>query len=86
MKNQNRIEELLAESLRNQDKQAELLTKHSITIEKQSEKLDQVVLAVKDMSKAVILMTDSLDAVIRKFEKIDDHERRIQSLEKRLGK
>ena len=93
MKNESRIEELLAESLRNQDKQAELLKKHSISIEQMSEaigqqsgKLDQVVLAIREMSKAVILMTDSLDTVIHKIDKIDDHERRIQLLERRIGK
>jgi len=70
MKNESRIEELLAESLGNQDRQ--------------SEKLDKVVDAVKDMSKAVHRLTDVEETMITKYDKIDDHEKRIRSIERKL--
>ena len=70
MKNESRIEELLAESLGNQDRQ--------------SEKLDNVVDAVKDMSKAVHQLTDVVETMITKYDKIDDHEKRIRSIERKL--
>lgn len=91
MKNESRVEELLAESLRSQDRQAELLAKHSKISESQSrilisnsDKLDNVVVAVKDMSKAVHQLTDVVETMISKYDKIDDHEKGIRSIERKL--
>jgi regulator of PEP synthase PpsR (kinase-PPPase family) len=76
MKNEDKIVELLAESLRKQDLQAELL-------QSQGQKLDMVIEVIKDLSSAVKHNINSVESMLSKFDQINDHEKRISALEKK---
>ena len=79
MKNEDKIVELLAESLKNQDIQSEKL---SIV----TEKLDSLVDIVKDVAHALQHQSGMLEQLIKKYDKLDDLEHRLFLLEKKLGK
>ena len=76
MKNEDRIIELLAESLKRQDTQSELL-------QSQGQKLDLVVEVIKDLSNAVKHNINSVEGMLSKFDLINDHEKRISALERK---
>ena len=79
MKNEDKIVELLAESLKNQNIQSEKL---SIV----TEKLDSLVDVVKDVAHALQHQSGMLEKLIKKYDKLDDLEHRLFLLEKKLGK
>ena len=92
MKNEDRIVELLAESLKNQDIQSEKLSVFSRNQEIQNQKLDQVssklddlVDVVKDLGKAMQTQVSIMERLMNKFDKVDDLERRIFILEKKMN-
>ena len=72
MNNEDKIVELLAESLKNQDTQ--------------SEKLDSLVDVVKDVPHALQHQSGMLEKLIKKYDKLDELEHRLFLLEKKLGK
>ena len=77
MKNEDRIVELLAESLKGQDVQSEKL-------ETVSTKLDSLVDVVKDMNKALQSQLSLMNRLMEKYDKVDDLEHRIFLIEKKL--
>ncbi|GAB4243444.1 MAG: hypothetical protein Tsb0034_21280 [Ekhidna sp.] len=99
MKNEDRIVELLSESLKTQDRQADLLAKQSELliqhgqllieqskkIDAQGGKLDTLVEVTKDMSGAIHHLTNSVESMLKKFDTIDDHEKRLRKVERKLG-
>lgn len=89
MKNEDKIIEILAESLKKQDQMAEILKGQAKTLSKQSEilneqggKLDTVVDVIKDLA-FVKHNTNVVEKVVIKFDMLSDHERRITALERR---
>ena len=72
MNNEDKIVELLAESLKNQDAQ--------------SEKLDSLVDGVKDVAHALQHQSSMLEKLIQKYDKLDDLEHRVFLLERKFGK
>ena len=78
MKNEDKIVELLAESLKNQDIQSEKL-------EKVSSKIDNLVDVVKDLGKAMQTQVSIMERLMNKFDKVDDLEHRIFLLEKKVN-
>lgn len=76
MKSEDKIVELLAESLKKQDQMAEILTA-------QGEKIDTVVDVIKDLASTLKHNTMVAEKVVVKFEMLNDHERRIAALERR---
>ncbi|MEM6523965.1 MAG: hypothetical protein AAGF85_04790 [Bacteroidota bacterium] len=90
MKNEDKIVELLAESLKRQDQMAEILRDQTLKLSKQSDiltqqdaKLDTVVDVIKDLAEAVKHNTNVVEKVVSKFDMLNDHERRIAALERR---
>ena len=79
MKNEDKIVELLAESLKNQDIQSEKL---SVV----TEKLDSLVDVVKDVAHGLQHQSGIFEKLIKKYDKLDDLEHRLFLLEKKLGK
>ena len=98
MKNEDRIVELLAESLKNQDIQSEKLSTFSRNQEIQNQKLDiqseklekvsskiyDLVDVVKDLGKAMQSQVSIMERLINKYDKVDDLEHRIFLLEKKI--
>jgi hypothetical protein len=77
MKNEDRIVELLTESLKGQDVQSEKL-------ETVSTKLDSLVDVVRDMNKALQSQLSLMNRLMEKYDKVDDLEHRIFLIEKKL--
>jgi len=73
MKNEDKIIELLAENLKNQDRQADLVARQGDLVAKQGEKLDLLVDVVKDVNGAIHHLTSSAEAILNKFDQINDH-------------
>jgi ABC-type transporter Mla subunit MlaD len=93
MNNEDKIVELLAESLKNQDIQSEKLSSvteklSSVTekLDSVTEKLDSLVDVVKDVVHALQHQSGMLEKLIAKYDKVDDLEHRLFLLEKKLGK
>lgn len=76
MKNEDRIVEHLAKSLRNQDIQ-------SGKLEVLSDKLDSLVDVVKDGVHALQHQWGIMEKVVRKYDKLDELEQRVAKIEKR---
>jgi hypothetical protein len=79
MKNEDKIVELLSESLKTQDIQSEKLS--VVTA-----KLDSLVDVVKDAAHALQHQSGILEKLIQKYDKLDDLEHRLFLLERKFGK
>ena len=86
MKNEDKIVELLAESLKNQDIQSEKLSTVTEKLSTVTEKLDSLVDVVKDVAHALQHQSGMLEKLIKKYDKLDDLEHRLFLLERKLGK
>ncbi|MDE0472247.1 MAG: hypothetical protein OXH57_09930 [Ekhidna sp.] len=81
MKNEERIVELLAESLKRQDQQADILTRLVAIVSEQGKDLqDQKVL----LQKVVSSIEHMADIFESKFIQVNEHEKRITRLEDKL--
>ena len=96
MKNEDRIVELLAESLRIQDRHSEILTRqgeilirHGELLEKIIERQDRAEQQQREASERIIASVDALADIVKiwmeRTKKLDDHEERIQKLERKVG-
>ncbi len=97
MKNEDRIVELLAESLKRQDQRAEILnrqtniltehtnilTEHTNILTEHTGILNQVSHILSRLVKSVNNLTDTFSA---RFTQVQDHEARITRLEKKIPK
>lgn len=91
MKNEDRIVELLADSLKNQDIQSEKLSMLSrnqeiqnVKLDNVNSKLDDLVDVVKDLGKAMQTQVNIMERLMSKFDKVDDLEHRIFLLERKM--
>ena len=94
MKNEDRIVELLAESLKGQDQQKELLKQHSKLLEQHSKLLGTLVerqeqaegqqkASTERIIASVNALTDIVKVWMERTKRIDNHEERISALEQR---
>lgn len=94
MKNEDRIVELLAESLKGQDQQRALLKQHSKLLEQHSKLLgamidrqEQAESQQKASTERIIASVNALADIVKTWmertKRIDDHEERISALEQR---
>jgi len=71
MENEDKIVELLAESLKNQDIQSEKLNRVSDGLETVNNKLDEVVDVVKDLGNVLKSQVSVMERLISKYDKVD---------------
>lgn len=87
MKNEERIVELLAESLRVQDRHSELLVQQGKLLEKVVEHQERAEKQQKEVSERIIASVDALADIVKvwmeRTKKLDDHEDRLQKLERK---
>ena len=83
MKNEDRIVELLAESLKRQNRQAEILQQHTNILTEHTGILNQVSTMLGRLVERMENFTDSINS---KFNQVQDHETRITRLENKFLK
>ena len=85
MKNESRIVELLAESLKRQDQHSELLKQHSELLGTLINRQEQAEKQQKASTERIIASVDALTDIVKiwmeRTKKLDDHEKRISALE-----
>ncbi len=93
MKNEDRIVELLSESLLKQDVQAELIVKNTQHIDvlsdqigRMSDRMDTLIDVTIDMAKAIKKNSENGEALLHKIDFMQDHEQRISALERKTNK
>ena len=87
MKNEDRIVELLAESLKKQDQHSELLKQHSkllgAMIDRQEQAESQQRASTERIIASVNALADIVKTWMERTKRIDNHEERISALEQR---
>ena len=87
MKNEDRIVELLAESLKRQDQHSELLKQHSKLLGTLIDRQERAEKQQKASTERIIASVDALADIVKiwmeRTKRIDNHEERISALEQR---